>query len=50
MEYMKYIVWLVVLSGGMAAVFAYMTAKVPGGETRNGQVVRPTDDQLQLGI
>jgi hypothetical protein len=50
MEYMKYIVWLVVLSGGMAAVFAYMTAEVPNGEKRDGQVVRQTDDQHPLGI
>jgi hypothetical protein len=50
MEYMKYIVWLVVLSGGMAAVSAYMTAEVPGGEKHDERVERRSIDQRQLGI
>ena len=47
---MKYIVWLVVLGGGMAAVFAYMTAEVPGGEKRYEQFVRQTADRHHVGI
>jgi hypothetical protein len=50
MEYMKYIVWLVVLGGGMAAVSAYVTAKIPGGEKHSQQVVSQTADMQHTGI